>query len=49
MNDELKHLAQHAANHMAREALKGAGCMVALLAMITGVGAFSAIVVLLFA
>jgi hypothetical protein len=34
MDDELKHIAQHVVYHAA----KGAGCMVTLLAMLTGIG-----------
>lgn len=34
MDDELKHIAQHAVYHAA----KGAGCMVTLFAMLTGIG-----------
>ncbi len=44
MNDELKRLAQHAAQHAAHEALKGAGCMVTLFAMLTGIGTILGIV-----
>lgn len=34
MDDELKHIAQHVVYHAA----KGAGCMVTLFAMLTGIG-----------
>ena len=38
MDDELKHFAQHAAQHAVYHAAKGAGCMVTLFAMLTGIG-----------
>ena len=38
MGDELKHVAQHTAWYVGREVAKGAGCMVTLLAMLTGIG-----------
>jgi len=47
MSDTLKHIAQHAAMHVAKEAAKGAGCMVTFFLMFTGLGALSAVVVLL--
>lgn len=43
---------KHAAHHLAGEALKGAvssGCMVTLLAMLTGFGALCALVIAVFA
>ena len=40
MGDELNHIARHAA----MEAAKGAGCMVTLLAMLTGIGTIFCIV-----
>lgn len=43
MSDTLKHIAQHAAMHAAQ----GAGCMVTFFLMFTGLGALSAVVVLL--
>ena len=44
MDDELKHFAQHAAQHAVYHAAKGAGCMVTLFAMLTGIGTISCIV-----
>ena len=48
MQDLLKHMLMHAAQHAANNAMKnkGGGCMVAFVAMLSGVGTLSAIVAL---
>ncbi len=38
MDEDLKHIASHAVFHVGKEVAKGAGCMVTLLAMLTGIG-----------
>ena len=38
MDEDLKHIAKHAAQHAVYHAAKGAGCMVTLFAMLTGIG-----------
>lgn len=43
---ELKHVAQHAAAHIVKEAAQGAGCMVTLFAMVTGTSLLALVVVL---
>jgi hypothetical protein len=44
MDEDLKHIAKHAAQHAVYHAAKGAGCMVTLFAMLTGIGTISCIV-----
>ncbi len=38
MGEALEHIARHAVYHVGKEVAKGAGCMVTLLAMLTGIG-----------
>ncbi len=47
MNEEVKHVLQHAAMHAGKEVAKGAGCMVTLFTLLTGTGVFSAVIIFL--
>lgn len=48
MSENQEEIIKRAVQHLAYEGMKGAGCMVTLLAMLTGIGSLSAIVVLFF-
>ena len=48
MSENQEEVIKRVVQHLAYEGMKGAGCMVTLLAMLTGIGSLSAIVVLFF-